>query len=107
MLQITINRNRNENRITGYTAKGHCGYAECGKDIVCAGASTLLQLPFMGFDIHEKEAIEYFEVAINKGDLEVKIPAEYPQVIIETIVAGLKEIEQQYPEYVRIEEIIQ
>ena len=30
-------------RPDGITVDGHAGYAECGKDIVCAGVTALIQ----------------------------------------------------------------
>ena len=32
----------NTSRITGFSVKGHAGYAEEGSDIVCAGISALV-----------------------------------------------------------------
>jgi hypothetical protein len=106
VLQIQIYRNK-ENKIIGYKAKGHCGYAERGKDIVCAGVSTLLQLPFISLKSYDEEVSEKFNIAVSKGNLETKIPNEYPQAILEAMVAGLEEMECQYPENVRITEEIE
>ena len=40
MVQITILKNK-QGGYTGFTFKGHAGYAESGHDIVCAAVSVL------------------------------------------------------------------
>ena len=41
MIRVIVHRDDNRN-IVGLVMSGHAGYDESGKDIVCAGASTLL-----------------------------------------------------------------
>ena len=42
---MTTVRFRTEgNRVTGFDAKGHSGYAEAGADIVCAGVTSAIRL---------------------------------------------------------------
>ncbi len=40
MIKTTFYKDSN-NRYVGFTVKGHAGYANSGKDIVCAGVSVL------------------------------------------------------------------
>jgi len=105
MLQITISRNRN-NQIKCFEAKGHCNFGEKGKDVVCSGASTLLQVAIYGLD---KYCTIPPQAIISEGNLTCILSEinKESQVIIETILLGLRAIEEQYSEYVRIEEIIQ
>jgi uncharacterized protein len=107
MLQIIIYRNKEE-KILGYKAEGHCGFEDEGKDIVCSGASTLLQVAVLGLS---KYCNIKPQVEISKGNLtcivsEIKDISEErdSQVILETMLLGLREIEKQYPEYITVEE---
>lgn len=88
------------------TLSGHAGYAEPGKDIVCAGASALIyavpeELRSRGF--------KYFADAAEKeGFITIKA---YPSaeerhsclVIFDTVFSGLKELARNYPQYVHVE----
>jgi uncharacterized protein len=108
MLLVEIYRNKSK-KIWCYKAIGHCDFHEWGTDIVCASTSTLLQVAILGLS-------EYCEIKpsidISEGNLSCIIPdIANPQaqrdseVILETMLLGLKEIERQYPENVKINEI--
>ncbi|MBQ9920632.1 MAG: ribosomal-processing cysteine protease Prp [Clostridia bacterium] len=43
MIDALFYRNPNGD-ITGFTISGHAGYADCGKDIVCAAVSAMTSL---------------------------------------------------------------
>ena len=40
----TVTFRMEDDRITGFDAKGHSGYAEAGADIVCAGVTSAIRL---------------------------------------------------------------
>ncbi|MBQ3864687.1 MAG: ribosomal-processing cysteine protease Prp [Clostridia bacterium] len=94
--------------ITGFVAEDHAGFAEEGEDIVCAGVSVLT--------ITAINALEAFEIECEKHvtegeepriELEVKENSDPrkmhdAQVILRTMVIGLADIAQQYPEYVQV-----
>lgn len=105
MLQVIINRNRS-NQIKHFEAKGHCNHGEKGKDVVCSGASTLLQTAVYGLD---KYCTIPPQAIISEGNLTCVLSEinKESQVIIETILLGLRAIEERYPENIKIEEIIQ
>jgi uncharacterized protein YsxB (DUF464 family) len=105
MLHVTIYRDKKK-KIRSYEASGHCGFEEEGKDIVCSGASTLLQVSILGID---KYCNIKPEVNISRGNLTCKIPelkdnlvGRDIQTILETMFIGLTEIEKQYPEYLKV-----
>ena len=89
-----------EHRIT---LDGHAGYAESGKDIVCAGISALL---FAVPATLRKKDIKYF-LDLNEPEGFVSIKA-YPEkkerheceVILDTVAMGLKLLADHYPENV-------
>lgn len=103
MIAITIDR---ENlRIS---AKGHAGYAEKGKDIVCAGVSALVQAWAECVRVFEESGwTEHSEIAMKDGDAEVSVaplPAHRGAVIIsfQTIVTGLLKLAGECPEYISV-----
>lgn len=100
MIKITYSPSRMR-----ITAEGHAGYAEYGKDIVCAGVSALIQ------SLHpallERGIIHTVHTTKEPNRMEVKAEPEceqrYPCIVaFETVLAGLKEITGAYPEYVSI-----
>lgn len=87
------------------TAEGHAGYAEYGKDIVCAGVSALMQ------SLHpallERGIRHQMHMIQEPNRMEVKADPEceqrYPCIVaFETVLAGLKEIAKAYPAHVSI-----
>ena len=73
--------------------EGHAGYEEKGKDIVCAGISTLLYTlaEYTNCYTHLKDGYFYLE---GQGDL---LPS-----YAEFTLCGLRLIERSYPEYFKI-----
>ena len=100
MTEITIFYN--EDCITKIEAIGHADYASYGNDIVCASISTLLQTAVLAV----KEMFHINLVSsINVGDMELIIPNdENVQLIIKTMIFGLKDIESGYPNNLKIKE---
>ena len=87
------------------TINGHACYAQAGKDIVCAGISTLLftlthQLKRMGFDFHanidEREGF-----AMVQARTETKRQHDC-MLIFSTVNAGLELLSEHYPEHIKI-----
>lgn len=87
-------------------AEGHAGYAEYGKDIVCAGVSSLMQTLRPAL---LERGIRNTMHMITNGENRIEVKA-YPEceqrypciVVFETVLAGLKEIARAYPDYVSI-----
>lgn len=74
--------------------RGHADYCEKGKDIVCAGVSTLVfTLAF---------AVDGYEA--HRGGIYIKCPNASKKPIFDAIVNGLKMIENDYPENLLITE---
>lgn len=76
----------------GVTIRGHAGYAEPGKDIVCAAVSTLVAtfINVCDVDIIEDEP-DYMELGWKEG------------TDTTFFMIGLKLVENTYPGYVKIE----
>lgn len=89
---------------------GHSEWAESGKDIVCSAISTLLQTLEIGIT----EVLQKGEIARETGDDPynplVKIWTPFPYgtdeaILIDTVMATLRKIENSYPENVRLTEV--
>lgn len=105
MTRVTIYRNE-DGRISGFTSVGHIGLSEEGQDIVCAGVSTLVQSAVIGLE-------EYLKldpsVQQEKGRIICDLERDYfldreVDAILETMLLGLRSIEREYPDHLKIEE---
>ena len=94
-------------RFTGFSVKGHSGYAEEGSDIVCAGISALVITT-------ENALCQILKLSPTErggedGFLEVLLPEKMTdaqlhdaQLLMNTLHIGLENIAQAYPDYVRL-----
>ena len=94
-------------RITGFTIKGHSGYAEEGSDIVCAAVSALALTT--DHALCRLVGISPIERGGEDGFLEVMLPAGMTdsqmrdaQLLLSALHIGLENIAQAYPDYVRL-----
>jgi len=88
-------------------SKGHCGYAQHGKDIVCAAVSALMQALLVGIqeisgkhlecNLIEKES--FFKLCWS-----IDIVPEI-KLLSETIALSLKRIADAYPENLKFLEV--
>ena len=105
MLEITIYYNE-PGAVAAFEATGHAEFSEKGSDIVCAGASAIIQTAIAGVDellgvnfgIDQQDGDLYFTLPF----LEDEMIESQTQLILGTMILGLRRIMQQYPENVRI-----
>jgi hypothetical protein len=94
-----------EGRYTGYTVTGHAGWAEEGRDIVCSAVSVL---SIVCCNALESAAGIRPEAEMDKGSLRVKLPRDSghdAQVVLGVFRQGMKDLSQQYPDFIAYEEI--
>lgn len=94
-----------------FRCSGHAGYAEKGRDIVCAGISALcIALVSTAGALEQSGKLTVREIEENDGLLE--LTADYSENITEkalaagsvfTVINGLSEIEKHYPKNLKIE----
>ncbi len=99
MTEVFFTEN-SDGMITGFRCTGHAGYKRFGPDMVCAGISALT--------INANNSLEEIAGASvdtrpgrNKGDLSVRLltkPDEKTEVIMRSLVLGLREISRDYGE---------
>lgn len=85
----------------GLTVEGHAGYAETGKDIVCAAVSALTQTLIAGIERLTDDRISY-EIKPGKVYIVYKDLSERAQLLVDSFFIGISEINTAYgEEYVR------
>lgn len=81
---------------------GHAGYAEKGADIVCAGASALVQA-LIGWIENNLCDVECISVDDNVGEVIICCSGGEDVAAVFTMTAiGLEQIANTYPDYVEI-----
>lgn len=100
MIEVILYKN-------GFCVSGHAEYAPIGSDIVCAGVSSLAYATIISLKkVSDKIVVrDYSE---NKGMLKVECDSlednKYVKLFLEHFYDGLKMIERQFYEYVRVED---
>jgi len=99
---------RNEDRLTGFRASGHSGYADAGSDIVCAGVSALSITCVNAMEsllgvvvsprVDENTGLLSFELPDVPEDRESGV-----QLLMGALGEGLTAMQESYPGYVKFE----
>lgn len=103
MTKITIFKKNDI--IWSYQVKGHSGFAEEGKDIVCSAVSTATQMTLVGL----KEVLKLkVESIIEDGFLQVRLldgdeNNKDAQILLNTMFLTLQDIAKNYAKNVKME----
>ena len=89
-------------RKDGIEIHGHAGYAETGKDIVCAGVTALTQTLIRSVQGLTRDKVEY-EVSPGRADIQYGDLSEEGKLLVDSFFIGICLIADEFPEYVRIE----
>lgn len=83
--------------------KGHAGFADFGKDIVCASASSIMYTTANALKRLDSECID---LQINKEGAIVKILKNnsLSKTLIDNMMDLLKDLEGDYPDNIKIKE---
>lgn len=108
MTNIIIKKT-NDN-IISVECRNHTGFADYGKDIVCAGVSSITQTAVLGIqeltnvknNLTIDEKLGYLKLEIY--DIEQSTDFEKAQVILKTMLLGLEDLQKQYPKYIKLED---
>ena len=104
MIKVTITRDA-----SGYReieAYGHAGYDGSGKDIICAAVSTLILNTLNCIELFTDDA---FEEQMDEKTAEIRFRfngavSERSELLLDTMVHGLKDLEQNYESYLSLTE---
>ena len=98
-----------EDRITGFSISGHSGYAEAGKDIVCAAISAIVTMAEATInDVCGAKA----KVRVKEEDARITLtlPAacdeeESVQAVLAGMLLTLCNMRDEYPDYIEVLEV--
>lgn len=83
------------------TVSGHAGYAEAGKDIVCAGVTALTMSLVKSINDLTEDKIEY-EVSPGRVDMHCGNLSEAGKLLVDSFFIGICLIADEFPDHVRI-----
>lgn len=101
MILVDIKRDSNS-FIQSISVKGHSGYDELGKDIVCSAVSTAM---YISIGLLEKFNVDHqFKSDERKPimNLNINKPQENGNIVLENLVDALFGIEFDYSKYLKI-----
>ena len=102
MIRISITKTAGE--ITSLVCRGHAGYAEEGRDIVCAAVSVLA---FTCANALESVAGVQAKVEEKDGFLSIFLPENAghdAQTVMNTVLQGFRDLCDAYPKYLQLKE---
>ena len=82
--------------------KGHANYSDYGKDIVCASVSSVIYTTVNSIMNIDKSSIEYTDDG-NQITITKINSNEVVNILINTMIEILKDLERQYKENIKIE----
>lgn len=85
----------------GITISGHAGYAEPGKDIICAGATALTETLVKSLEDLTEDEIEY-DISPGRADIKYKNLSERGQLLVDSFFLGICLIAADFPDYIKI-----
>ena len=80
---------------------GHAGYAEAGKDIVCAAVTVLTQTMIQSLEELAEEKIQY-DIEPGRVDIKHGNLSGAGRLLVDSFFLGIKMVAQEFPDYVRI-----
>ena len=103
MIRVTLHVK--DGLIRGFACKGHAGYAEAGRDIVCAAVSILTTTCVNAL---ETVAGVKPRATAKSGLMLISLPRNAghdAQVILKSMRQGLSDLREEYPEYLQLKEL--
>ena len=102
MITIKLESNLNRRKVV---VDGHADFAEAGKDIVCAGVSTLVQTYGAFLDeMKQYGRVHICSCYIKEGhyELECIVSSGWTMAAFDMLKCGLENIAEAYPQFVKI-----
>lgn len=100
MIRVYYNRGEGEHELT---INGHAGYAEYGKDIVCAGVSAIAFALLGWLENNQEEITQLDELMVEDGQVYIACAgSDNVNVAFQVALMGFIQIAREHPEYVTI-----
>lgn len=88
---------------TGWYVGGHAGYAEIGKDIVCAAVSALTITLETALEVLSDVPVREKAGAGETGRrMYLPVPSDKTDLLIEFYKMGIEGLQETYPDHVRL-----
>ncbi len=103
MIHIDVKRNRLGQIVECYF-RGHAEAAAYGEDIVCSAVCMQAQTSILGLHHVAKQVVNY---KLDEGEIDIVLSepiSERGQAILETMLLGIKNVADQYSDFVRVSE---
>jgi len=110
MIEVTFKRN-SQNQIVSFSIEGHAGYDKHGKDILCAGVSTLAQGIVNGMTeilkikclltINDRDGVLICSLPDNLEDYKM----ERAQILMLTLEINVLDLQNSYRKYINVTQI--
>lgn len=94
MIEVSVRKD-------GITVSGHAGYAEAGKDVVCAGVTALTQTLIKSMADLTEDKIEY-DTSPGRADIYYGDLSEAGKLLVDSFFIGICQIVDEFPDYVRM-----
>lgn len=94
MIEVSVRENK-------ISVSGHANYATEGQDIVCAGATALVQTLIKSIEDLTEDEIEY-DISPGRADIKYGNLSEKSKTLIDSFFVGICMIADEFPENVRI-----
>lgn len=94
LIEVTVEKDR-------IMITGHADLAPHGKDVVCAGVTTLMQTLIQSIADLTEDKIEY-RVSPGRVDIKYGNLSEKAKTLVDSFFIGICLIVDEFPEYVRI-----
>ena len=95
MIEVSVRKD-------GIEVSGHAGYAENGKDIICAGMTALVQTLAKSVGDLTEDKIEC-EISPGRADIHYRNLSEAGKLLVDSFFIGICMIADEFPDHVRIE----
>lgn len=96
---IRVKKIFTKDELCGLEIKGHANSDEHGKDLVCAGVSSIIT---GGFNALVKDEIKEITLEEGYAKVVVKSDANYSKVVLDVMLTQLLTIEESYPQNINI-----
>ncbi len=95
---ITVKIYGEDNCFCGFEISGHAGYAECGKDIICASVSVLAINTVNSIEQFTNDKFELRESPDESGYLYfyIKEPSYESELLLNSFIIGINAIYDNY-----------
>ena len=100
---ILVTLFKKDEQFSAFVCAGHAGFAESGRDIVCAAVSALT---YTCVNALESVAHVKPQTRVSDGFISARLPdgctSHDAQVLLQGLYQGLCDIEAQYPSHIRL-----